>query len=210
MGIYCSSELYRGHISSEKTVIMKLILLTIFVAAAFAEEAVEEAKPEAPKAVVPVHAVHPFHGLWGHQLQWPGIRAPGFSATCFGCRGKRSAVEAAPVEEDARVFGLGHNSYVGRTVWGFPLTKRSAEEVAPAEVADCVFGLGHNSCVGRTVWGFPRGKRSAEPGYYHPYGLYGYPYHFGYHALKPLKSGTAVHPGHATSFVERSPQGAKA
>merc|ERR1711997_665644 len=175
MGTHCSSEINRGHISKSKTAIMKLLLLTIFVAAAFAEEAVEEAKPEAPKAVVPVHAVHPFHGLWGHQLQWPGIRAPGFSATCFGCRGKRSA-----------------------------------EEAAPAEVADCVFGLGHNSCVGRTVWGFPRGKRSAEPGYYHPYGFYGYPYHFGYHALKPLKSGTAIHPGHATSFVERSPQGAKA
>merc|ERR1711902_28713 len=61
------------------------------------------------------------------------------------------------------------------------------------------------------------GKRSAEadaePGYYglpyygYPYGFYGYPY---YHAVKPLKAGTAVHPGLATSFVERSPQGAKA
>merc|ERR1712088_662107 len=107
MGTHCSSELNRGHISKSKTAIMKLLLLTIFVAAAFAEEAAEEAKPEAPKAVVPVH---PFYGLWGHQLQWPGIRAPGFSATCFGCRGKRSADEAAP----APVFGSGHNSYVGR------------------------------------------------------------------------------------------------
>jgi len=54
-------------------------------------------------------------------------------------------------------------------------------------------------------------KRSAEPGHFgyygYPYGYYGYPY---VHALKPLKSGTAIHPGLATSFVERSPQGASA
>merc|ERR1711981_1501775 len=144
------------------TAIMKLLLLTVFVAFALAEEAAEEAKPEAPAAVV--KAVHPFYGLWGHQLQWPGIRAPGFSGTCWGCR----------------AFG-----------------KRSADEAAPAPV----FGSGHNSSVGRTIWGF-RGKRSAEPGYFgYPYGFYGYPY---YHALKPLKSGTAVHPGHATSFVSSS------
>merc|ERR1711981_1504447 len=122
MGTHCSSELYRGHIFKSKTTIMKLLLLTVFVAVASAtEEAAVEAKAEAPAAVVPVH--HPFYGLWGHQLQWPGIRAPGFSATCFGCRGKRSADEAAP----APVFGSGHNSYVGRTVWGFPRTKRSDE-----------------------------------------------------------------------------------
>merc|ERR1712170_21502 len=44
-----------------------------------------------------------------------------------GLRGKRSADEAAPVEEAAPVFGKGHNSYVGQTVWGFPRSKRSAE-----------------------------------------------------------------------------------
>merc|ERR1712223_1679220 len=80
-----------GITHNTKTSIMKLLLLSVFVAVALAEEAAEEAKPEAPAAVVPAVAVHPFYGLWGHQLQWPGIRAPGFSATCFGCRGKRSA-----------------------------------------------------------------------------------------------------------------------
>merc|ERR1712241_1162668 len=137
MGLIAALNLTEGITHITKTTIMKLLLLTVFVAVALAEEAAEEAKPEAPAAVVPAVAVHPFYGLWGHQLQWPGIRAPGFSATCFGCRG----------------------------------------------------------------------KRSAEPGYYHPYRFYGYPYHFGYHALKPLKplkSGTAVHPGFATSFVETS------
>merc|ERR1711997_183298 len=155
MGTHCSSEINRGHISKSKTAIMKLLLLTIFVAAAFAVErkAVEEAKPEAPKAVVPVHAVHPFHGLWGHQLQWPGIRAPGFSATCFGCRGKRSAEAEADAEP-------GHYGYYGY--------------------------------------------------YGHPYGYYGYPYHFGYRAFAPIvgkPAGAGVHPGGATSFVSRSPQG---
>merc|ERR1719369_993626 len=89
---------------------MKLFLLTVFVAVAFAEDTPEAkvsepvAEPEAPKehaAVGPVHAVRPFYGWYGHQLQWPGFHAPGFSSQCFGCRphhfGKRSAeAEAEP------------------------------------------------------------------------------------------------------------------
>merc|ERR1712200_164514 len=131
MGI-AALNITEGISHQTKTAIMKFLLLTVFVAVAYAtEEAAEEAKPEAPKAVVPVH---PYYGLLGHQLQRPGVRLPGFSGTCWGCRGKRSA--------------------------------------------------------------------DAETGYYgYPYGFYGYPY---YHAVKPLKAGTAVHPGLATSFVETS------
>merc|ERR1712042_12213 len=44
-----------------------------------------------------------------------------------------------------------------------------------------------------------RGKRSAEPGYYG----YGLPYFGGYH----YGPGIAGHPGAATSYVARSPQG---
>merc|ERR1712200_329588 len=44
-----------------------------------------------------------------------------------------------------------------------------------------------------------RGKRSAEPGYYG----YGLPYFGGYH----YGPGIAAHPGYATSYVARSPQG---
>merc|ERR1711988_914489 len=57
-------------------------------------------------------------------------------------------------------------------------------------------------------WGC-RGKRSAEadaePGYYR-YGLgyYGHPYGYGFRAYGP---GIAAHPGYATSFTYRSPQG---
>merc|ERR1711971_254006 len=58
----------------------------------------EEGEAVAEEAAAPaahVAVAHPFYGYYGHQLQWPSIRAPGFSAQCFGCRGKRSA-EAEP------------------------------------------------------------------------------------------------------------------
>merc|ERR1711981_40302 len=155
MGTHCSSELYRGHIFKSKTTIMKLLLLTVFVAVALAEEAAEEAKPEAPAAVVPVH--HPFYGLWGHQLQWPGFRAPGFSSQCFGCRplGKRSADAEADAEPG--YYGYGH-----------ALPGRSYTHVHRA--------LGKRSA-----------EANAEPGYYgYPYGFYGYPYYgYGYRAYGP-------------------------
>merc|ERR1711935_680965 len=58
-----------------------------------------------------------------------------------------------------------------------------------------------------------RGKRSAEaeadaePGYYgYGHGYFGYPYAFGYRAYGP---GIAGHPGAATSFTHRSPQGVR-
>merc|ERR1711971_1520627 len=136
--------------------------------------------------------------------------------------GKRSAEEAAPAE-DAKVYGTGHNSYVGQTVWGFPKVKRSAEEVeavaeeAPAAaahvaVAHPYFGYyGHQlgwpsfraPGFSSTVWG-ARGKRSAEaePGY----GYYGYPaYYRGYYGY-PYGLGVAGHPT-GTSYSHRSPQG---
>merc|ERR1739844_763149 len=136
--------------------------------------------------------------------------------------GKRSAEEAAPAEDD-KVYGAGHNSYVGQTVWGFPKVKRSAEEVeAAAEepaaaaahvaVAHPYFGYyGHQlgwpsfraPGFSSTVWG-ARGKRSAEaePGY----GYYGYPaYYRGYYGY-PYGLGVAGHPT-GTSYSHRSPQG---
>ena len=64
--------------------------------------------------------------------------------------------------------------------------------------------FGSSTCFGC------RGKRSAdaeaEPGlFYAPYGYgYGYPYAYGYRYGLP---GVAGHPGAATSFVARSPQG---
>merc|ERR1712227_346862 len=175
---------------------MKLLLLTVFVAGAFAtEEAAKAEEPAAPVAVAPVHhGLRPFYGLWGHQQGWPGVVAPGFSSQCFGCRGKRSAeADAEPGYYGLPYYGYPYG-YYGYPI--IPAVKSGYEHDLPGD---------SNVSVERTHL---LGKRSAEPGYYgYPYGFYGYPY---YHALKPLKAGTAVHPGLATSFVERSPQGAKA
>merc|ERR1711974_94150 len=78
------------------------------------------------------------------------------------------------------------------------------------------YGYGHQlSWPGYRAPGFSsqcfgcRGKRSAEadaePGFYgYRHGFYGYPYGFGYRAYGP---GVAAHPGAATSFTHRSPQG---
>merc|ERR1712110_514428 len=155
-----------------------------------------------------------------------GVAGHPGGATSFVSRspqglGKRSAEEAAPAEDD-KVYGSGHNSYVGQTVWGFPKVKRSAEEVeavaeeaaAPAAhvaVAHPYFGYyGHQlgwpsfraPGFSSTVWG-ARGKRSAEaePGY----GYYGYPAYRGYYGY-PYGLGVAGHPT-GTSYSHRSPQG---
>merc|ERR1739844_107385 len=75
----------------------------------------EEGEAVAEEAAAPaahVAVAHPFYGYYGHQLQWPSIRAPGFSAQCFGCRGKRSA-EAEP--------GYGYYGYPAyRGYYGYP------------------------------------------------------------------------------------------
>merc|ERR1712004_205769 len=185
MGTHCSSELDRGHIFKSKTTTMKLLLLTVFVAGAFAtEEAAKAEETAAPVAVAPVHhGLRPFYGLWGHQQGWPGFVAPGFSSQCFGCRGKRSA------EADAEP---GYYAYP----YGYPFAYG--------------YGYGH-ALPGHSYTHVHRalGKRSAEadaePGYYgYPYGYYGYPYHYGYRAFGP---GVAGHAGGGTSFVARSPQG---
>ena len=46
-------------------------------------------------AAVALAEPEPHYGYYGypyyHQLGWPSVRAPGFSSTCWGCRGKRSA-----------------------------------------------------------------------------------------------------------------------
>merc|ERR1739844_82945 len=185
MGTHCSSELDRGHIFKSKTTIMKLLLLTVFVAVASAtEEAAEEAKAEAPAAVVPVH--HPFYGLWGHQLQWPSFHAPGFSSQCFGCRlGKRSADAEAGAEPGYYGYPYyGYGPYYGHG-YGYALPGNSYTHVHR--------GFGKRSA-----------EADAEPGYYgNPYGFYGYPYGYRYHAYGP---GIAGHPS-GTSFTYRSVQG---
>merc|ERR1711934_1055195 len=242
MGTHCSSELSRGHIKVKNTAIMKLLLLTALAAVALAEPEADAyygyggyyglyhpyayghhvahvAKPVVPApalADLPAAAA----GVGGH----PGGATSYSHRSPQGLRGKRSAEEAAPAEDD-KVYGTGHNSYVGQTVWGFPKVKRSAEEVeavaeeaaAPAAhvaVAHPYFGYPYGHQLGwasfrapgfeSTLWGGRLGKRSAdaEPGY----GYYGYPgYYRGYYGY-PYGLGVAGHPT-GTSYSHRSPQG---
>merc|ERR1711874_273049 len=127
MGTHCSSELYRGHILKSKTTTMKLLLLTALAAVAMAE----------PEAEAGFYGYHPgFYGYYGYPaygfygypyLGYRGVATSFEARSPQGLRGKRSAEEAAPAEVAAPVYGLGHNSYVGQTVWGFPRSKRSAE-----------------------------------------------------------------------------------
>merc|ERR1711936_944229 len=164
-----------------------------------------------------------------------GVGVHPSGATSFVSRspqglGKRSAEEAAPAEDD-KVYGTGHNSYVGQTVWG-ARGKRSAEAEPEADAyygyggyggyyGHGLYGYGYGHQLGwpsysapgftSTVWG-ARGKRSAEPSAEpHGYGFYLYhPHAFKHHVAAiaaPEGAGVGVHPGGATSFVSRSPQG---
>merc|ERR1711976_346382 len=110
MGTHCSSELYRGHIFKSKTTTMKLLLLTALAAVAMAE----------PEAEAGYYGYHPgLYGYYGHQLNWPGVRAPGFSSQCFGCRGKRSA--EADAEPGYYGYPYGYYGYpYGFGYYGYP------------------------------------------------------------------------------------------
>jgi len=95
--------------------------------------------------------------------------------------GKRSAPEA---ETPAKATHPGKaTSYVGQTVWGFPLSKREAGEEPEAAAEPEAPSKGY-VYIGPTTWGFPAAakeveKRDAEAGvsYTHrsPQGAYGYP-----------------------------------
>lgn len=161
-------------------------------------------------ALAAVALAEPYYGYLGypHQLQWPAVRAPGFSATCYGCRGKRSAEPEPFYGYYGHPFGLGYyglrpylagpgvaghpggaTSFTQRSPQGLSLGKRSAEEETEPEQAYGVHPSGGKSFVGNQVWG-ARGKRSAEP-YYAPYYAH-YPAGLGYHGYG------------ATSYVGRT------
>merc|ERR1712193_348686 len=208
MGTHCSSELYRGHILKSKINMMKLFLLTALAAVAFAE----------PEAEAGYYSYNPgFYNYYGHQLNWPGIRAPAFYG--YGYFGY-------PYGFGYRTFGAGIARHPG-TATSFTYRspqglrgKRSADAEPEAE-ADAEAGYYGYPYYGYGNYGYGYGlpghsfahfgdhflgKRSAEaeaePAYYGlGYGLYR-PY-FGYRAYGP---GIARHPS-GTSFTYRSVQG---
>merc|ERR1712021_23909 len=200
------------------------------------------AEPSAEPHGYGFYGYHPY--AYGHHVaaiaapEGTGVGVHPGGATSFSHRspqglGKRSAEEAAPAEDD-KVYGTGHNSYVGQTVWGFPKVKRSAEEVeavaeeaaAPAAhvaVAHPYYGGYYGHQLGwasfrapgfeSTLWGGRLGKRSAEadadaePAY--GYGYYGYPAYRGYYGHGYYGHGLRGVAGHpsGTSYTFRSPQG---
>merc|ERR1712119_140401 len=89
-------------------------------------------------------------------LSWPGVVAPGFESTCFGCRGKRSA-DAEPEAEADAYYGYGG---YGRYGYG---------------------GYGYGRGYGYGGYGHYLGKRSADAEAEPHYGYYGYPYAYGYY-----------------------------
>ena len=136
-------------------------------------------------ALAAVAFAEPYYGYYGHpyyhQLGWPSVRAPGFSSTCWGCRGKRSA----EVDNVNRVSGGSpFPSYTG--AW-------------PGATVSVDHGKKKRSAEPHGYYGY----------FGHPYGYYGYPYlhHVAHPALKVADGAVGVHPGGATSSVSRSPQG---
>merc|ERR1712193_157383 len=156
MGAHCSSELPRGHIFKSKSITMKLILLTALAAVALAE----------PEAEARYYGYNPgFYGYnrgysgYGHQLQWPGVRAPGFSSTCFGCRGKRSA------EADAEpgYYGYPYGSYgYNFGSYGYPHGSYGYRAYGSAGTFYRSYGYPHGSygyrAYGRGIAGHPTGS----------------------------------------------------
>merc|ERR1712051_546476 len=128
-------------------------------------------------AVKPGSFGHPFYSSYGHQLQWPSFRAPGFQKTVQKTAGPGGAplrqLEEASAQPDADAYygygGYGYGGYRG---------KRSAEEeeAKPEEVKPGSFAYpfyGYDAHYEPPQIGWPgvhtppycfgcRGKRSAQ------------------------------------------------
>merc|ERR1712126_84871 len=65
---------------------------------------------------------------------WPGVVAPGFESTRYGCGlGKREAVEEP--KNALATHPNGGTSFVGETVWGFPVAKAVEKREADPAVS---------------------------------------------------------------------------
>merc|ERR1712147_194642 len=140
---------------------------------------------------------------------WPGVSTPYSQSTCYGCRpgyayGKRSA-DAEAEADPALLYGAYGYAGVPYAYGAYPY----------AYGLTAAYGLA-GEVAAPTASGYLNlyGKRSADAeadpallygayGYAAPYAYGAYPYAYGYRAL----AGVAAHPGAATSFVARSPQG---
>merc|ERR1712110_1368726 len=140
-----------------------------------------------------VYGAYP--ALYNAYPNWPGVSAPGVSSTCYGCRphhfyGKREAeAEADP----AHFYGA----------YGYPYAFRP---YYASGYAGPLPGASYQS-VHRLHKREAEADAEADPALF--YGAYGYPYAYGAYpyGYRYGLAGVAAHPGAATSFVARSPQG---
>ena len=107
----------------------------------------------------------PHYGYYG-QYAWPSATGYGFTATCFGCRGKRSA---EPSSYEYANPGVGSFTKVSAPYlfphFVGPLTKRSAEADAEPHYGYAGYGYGlpgHSYAHFGAGYGHYLGKRSAE------------------------------------------------
>merc|ERR1711988_416273 len=137
---------------------------------------------------------------------WPGVSTPYSQSTCYGCRpyyGKRSA-DAEAEADPALLYGAYGYAGVPYAYGAYPY----------AYGLTAAYGLA-GEVAAPTASGYLNlyGKRSADAeadpallygayGYAAPYAYGAYPYGYRYGL-----AGVAAHPGAATSFVARSPQG---
>ncbi len=128
----------------------------------------------------------PYYGYG--QYSWPSAYGYGFSSTCYGCRGKRSA---EPSAEPEPYYGYPYFGLYGPGVAGHPTgisyTQRSPQGIGKRSADPEPYygygfygygpgiahhGYGATSYTHRSPQGI--GKRSADPEPYYGYGGYGY------------------------------------
>ena len=145
-------------------------------------------------AAVALAEPEPHYGYYGypyyHQLGWPSVRAPGFSSTCWGCRGKRSAeVDNVNRVSGSSPFPSYTAAWPGATVSVNHMGKRSAEPEPHGFYGYYGYPYGYHYLGKRSADAEPEAAPEAAPeaeakpwyGYYGYGGYYGYPYgYYGY------------------------------
>merc|ERR1712117_243098 len=148
--------------------------------------------------------------LYNAYPNWPGVSTPYSQSTCYGCRpgyfyGKRSA-DAEAEADPALLYGAyGYGLPYAYGAYPYAYGLRAAYGLAGEVAAPTASGYLNRY-----------GKRSADADaeadpalLYGAYGYGAYPYAYGAYpyGYRYGLAGVAAHPGAATSFVARSPQG---
>merc|ERR1712026_467416 len=147
--------------------------------------------------------------LYNAYPNWPGVSTPYSQSTCYGCRpgyfyGKRSA-DAEAEADPALLYGAyGYGLPYAYGAYPYAYGLRAAYGLAGEVAAPTASGY-------LNLYGKRSADADAEADPALLYGAYGYaaPYAYGAYpyGYRYGLAGVAAHPGAATSFVARSPQG---